>query len=740
MSQRELSFVLKMRDAASGSVQKMASAFSALTAQTRRTEDALNEAEEAATALALEQQRLNEIAESATDKATGQVKSEKALAQAFKEAEKQAKAVEAAQKRATQAARDASKELDSLSKMQEQSSDDSKEQARNFKDFGDVLQNLATGNIRGALSAMGKFGTTLLKVGGIATGAIAIFRLVASQIEKMREAAHQAKMERLADGLNAAKKAADEAVESFRNAYEGIDRLTGKEKERAEARARLGSAEAKRGAAQDEAAFQTQLGSASEGAAQEMAAGRARSRLLSQGFAVHGDYESRRRALNAELRDLAQRDIADAGQREDVADQRARLEAEVRRASDYHVSARERAGVNLWQDSRHVTDDDEKRRLQEAEAAEAAAREELAKFSKEIYDLEQRSVERQNRRVQIEREMQALLSEEKAEMAEINASAKEAEAAEKRRAKAIEDAESARSSAAESAREQQALAVGALVDADRQPSAYMTKGEYRAAHEDFVLTPYVRRKEKATKAREEAEAAIAELQESVGGASGHELARLSAELVVKQRELLTLKDAETAAEREVAVQRARVRADEVREDRAGLAATNAEWNAAARETKAIKKENEQSRIEESVSMFGGTPAERRAARRAERARRRAVARGEKERNRALAAFERLTGSDDLTAIADDAKFDEAIAKMPRAQRELLKSERERMKKEKEAEKKEEELKAKANAIANDAKRGADKLGEIYNALKQNLSGLVSIGVVDAGAGEGHTGP
>lgn len=90
-----------------------------------------------------------------------------------------------------------------------------KEGAKKAKDFGDVIKNLAQGNIHGAIQALGHFGAKIMMVGGVVTAAIGLFTMIKNAIESFKQAAKEKWHEQFVQGLTEVGEAAEKAKKNI---------------------------------------------------------------------------------------------------------------------------------------------------------------------------------------------------------------------------------------------------------------------------------------------------------------------------------------------------------------------------------------------------------------------------------------------------------------------------------------------------------------------------------------------
>ena len=721
MSNRVISFSIAMKDAVTVAAKAAASSMRDMREEVKAAQDAVARAEKDAEALKNAQDALAESTKKAAQaqKAANPenmlhgkslqdiLDAEEALVPVMEaHAKAQADVIEAQEKAAKSAAK-ASGEVARLQKAVAKESDGLDSNGQSLNRFSRALDALSKGNIPGALNALGGLGAAILKASSIAGIAYTAFRKVSEYIERMRQKAHEARMEAFNDAIRGIARDAEKAATVLEMATTRIERLRSAAKEKIVLRVESEGVARRAAAAQSEVDLARALAGAGSDAERAGITGRYRRETLSrQAYGIRND-------ANAQREQIAVDDAAAA--REIEAQRRNLRMIEERIERERQVYRRARGDRNRMGDYGALSDGD-KARAREIEGVRDAALGRLDKLYDEAMVAERRIRDLEAERVRLASARKVATAQEAASLKEIEASLANTQKEERERAEAARKAaEEAERAAAARSEEREAAMAHAVEVATAGGDAHRAA----QAEQEWAMRPYEARKAKAAESLEAAERELADLRQKADGAQGQDerLAMLDA-IEQKEREILAIKIEQKDAEEELRTEQAKLQAAEAGRQKAVLEQTNKarleQWEQAKKDAKELAERQRQDEIAEAEAMFGGTSAQRREARRAERQRERAVRRRDTALTRAQEYFRRLNNGNDL-AIGGNGEVisaqQGAFRRLSRRDQKLLLEDAKRR-----AEK--EKADANANALLNAANSANMQLEDINDGLSK----------------------
>lgn len=733
MADRAISFTISLKDAVSKAAAKAETSMKDMRGAVAKAAQTVAKAEADAKALAEANVALaksqKEVAEATAKAAPENMLLGKSLSDVLKAQErlqavqKQNAAVQKAQKQAqdaaTASAKKAHAEVARLSQEMSKQEGAVEDSGNEVRSFGRVLDQLAQGNIRGAIGALGSFGKAFIGLSGIATGAFAVFRMVKGAIEGIQERAKAARLEELRRGLDDITKSASETKRELEEIATRFDRLRAKSKEKIELQVSVFNTARNAARAQSEADYQKSIaGLTDPQLLAERAAANQRDSLFSQSNAVARDYSLQRKMLADEDKNL-----------------KARVEEMRRKAVEYAKDIK--AASDNFYASLGTENEGEARKKWDDLLVES--------------DAHQRSIiALEDRRKAIAEELTRSKKEEATAQKEIEAQAQALRNADEARAKAAEAAAKAKEREAKLRDQGFENSFGAMKDA-----ALLEGDDKIEAAARWAIKPFEQAKDAADEAVSEIEGVVDSLKRTLETATGDQRVEAVNKLAEAEKELATARENAASAEKTLII-------EGVKADLQAIAAKKALQEAErdrhdanrqrlGEELAALKARNAEDRRSEALSG-GTTPAERRAAKRRAKAEAKAIRRFDNALANSQNAIMREWGVGKLTdddfgeigaALDDEGNITQHGSKRAKeALRKLSKSARKRLAAE--ARRKNEEA-AKQDAIRNAQNAqnaAADKIAELNKTMSEInpnlvsvLEALTNISKIDMAAGE-----
>jgi len=645
------------------------------------------------------------------------------------------KAYDKVKQESAEAEEEAKKEVEALTKAMEKQKAVTDESGGKVKTFGRVLDQLAQGNIRGAIAALGSFGKAFIGLSGVATGAYAVFRMVKGAIDGIRERAHAARMEELQRGFENVSKAAAETERSLNEIITRFDRLKARSKEKIELQVSVFNTARNAARAQSEADYQKSIaGLTDPELIAEKAAQNQRNSLFSQSNAVSRDFSLQRKMLTEEDKNLK---MQIATMRENAGQYARDIEA-ARKQYWAALGTEKQEEMSKRLDELFDKADEEQRKIIALEDRRRAIAEELTRSKKEEATAQK----------EIEAQAQALKNadEARAKAAEAAAKAKEREA--KLRDQGFENSFGMM--------KDQALLKGVMAKPDDIRGQINAQNDVLENAAEWAVKPFEQAEAAAKEAVSEWEEVVESLKKAAETATGDQRVEAVNRLIEAEKKLDAFREEAANAEK-VRVNEVAKAAIQLEEQKRNIV-QNANQNARAERDRLqnqldAKREENQDRIKAEALSQGVTPAERRAAKRRAKAEAKAIRRYKNRLSMAEQAFERNGGNKlfndgDISSFVDEEgnikaergkgitgeQYD-SLKRLTKADRARLAAEAKRKQEEKDLEDK---IKAQ-NKLMEETAKNTEELNNKIAAMTQNLdsvmNALVDISKIDMGAGE-----